>query len=189
MTEQDIASRFAGGSVEHVDKIQNEEGVGGSLAGIQGTGDKCFKKHAVEVNNGVNAARNANAQLAMGEEIGSKVRCQMSKGDSTSQAAEAGANADWTEVSGVSGGFVEGQEVGGTEERGNGIRDRALKDELKDVGKRLKIRAGSMLGIVTAFEKGKVSEEVSVISKGASGSAFFDGTEGFEERSSLDSER
>ena len=82
---------------------------------------------------------------------------------------------------------MESQKVSGAERSGNGGRYGAVKEELDDVSKRLKVGACRLVGISSSFVKGKVSEEIGIISKRASCSAFLDSSEGFEERFRFDS--
>ena len=113
----------------------------------------------------------------------------MGHDDGTNETTPCGASADGTQLQAVSGVFLESEEVGGMEGSSCGPGDVAGSDEVEIVEEDGKIWQGRGLVGVGCLRTvtSEVTEEISVVSKGASG-AFFNRTEGGKEELVFDGE-
>lgn len=113
---ESVATGFAGTGIEHVDDIQGNEdsGLGGWV------GDVAGDKEAGKVGNGVDTARDADSELAEGEEVSSCLMVNVGCNDGAQEATPAGANAEWAFTVEVLDIFIKGQEVGAAEGFGKG---------------------------------------------------------------------
>jgi hypothetical protein len=65
-----------------------------------------FKHDAIEVYDCVDATMNADTELTAREEMSSKIRGQVGKGNGTDKSMEASTNTNWMEIQGIGVGFV-----------------------------------------------------------------------------------
>jgi hypothetical protein len=66
---EDRAGGFTGDGIEHVDDVQEKEGVGGGLAVGLKVGNMGFDSGMGEVDDGIKAIGDADAKLALGEHV------------------------------------------------------------------------------------------------------------------------
>ena len=175
------ATGVMGAGVEHVDDVKGQEDTG-LMGGVR---EVAVDEKVEEVSDGVQAAVDADAKLASGEEEGSEVRAEMGQEDGGGEAMPGCADAEGVEFEGVVGVFVESEEVVGAEEGSSRFGDGTCVDEGNGVNKGGEVGAvrrvvvGSVLG---GAMSGEGTEEVDGVSERAGGSAAAGVGEGMEDK-------
>lgn len=181
-------SRLTRGRVEHVDKVEQEKGVGGGMARSLTAGDVFLKEEAKNMEDGLKAPMDPSAHLAFGEEVGGEGGGKVGKGDGAKDAAEAGANANGAEFVKVGAVFVQSKKVSSTEIWLNRVGDIVVGDELQEIRQDREEGAGRVTRFRVTFKQAEVANDINVVRKGAGGRAFLGTAEGGEQGGLVDGE-